>query len=92
MQWLWDLHIDFDAWLYTLDNQLVLEEKEGVQDGAAVPKDVEDVPAVMEGVQDVPTKMEGLEHAAAEMEGEEVHEFDVLTAGDDNGFYHSLAD
>jgi hypothetical protein len=103
---MWDLQRDFDAWLDTLDNQLVLEngipmvegvpyaaveEMERAQDGVAVPEVVKDVVAVIEGVQDVAAELEGVEDVdvkmdgedvAAEIEGEDMHEFDVLTAGE----------
>jgi hypothetical protein len=43
---------------------------------------VEDVAPVMEGVEDVAPVMEGVEDVAPVMEGEEVHQFDVLTNGE----------
>jgi hypothetical protein len=90
--------VSVDINIYSLSKKMVegvpsaaAEEMEHAQDGVAVPEVVEDVAAVMEGVQDVAAELEGVEDVdvemdgedvAAEMEGVNVHEFDVLTAGE----------
>ena len=68
MQWLTGLQHSFDEWIDTLDNELV-EDVAPEIDGAVEMDGVEEA-------QDVDVVMQ------TEMDGEEVHQFDLLTAGE----------
>jgi hypothetical protein len=89
MQWLTNLQTTFDEWLPTLDNELVLQdgvdmleeeivaEMDGVEDIAPEMEEAHDV-----HVEDNASVMEGIEGDDVEMVGEEVHQYDLLTTGE----------
>ena len=74
MQWLTGLQRSFDEWIDTLDNELV-EDVAPEIDGDAEMKGAAEMDGVEEA-QDVDVVMQ------TEMDGEEVHQFDLLTAGE----------